>query len=100
MRSGTSFGRNPRVAKARGAGQKPAAMLLAVRSGRQPILWRSLAGWAEVASHLGDTEGARAAALRAREAVERIAAGIADERLRATFLQSARVQRLSVLANL
>ena len=72
----------------------------AVRNGRQPTLWRSLAGWAEVASHVGDTEGARAAALRAKDVVERIAAGVADERLRATFLQSARVQRLNVLANL
>lgn len=32
--------------------------------------------------------------------LEDVAAGIGDERLRATFLQSARVQRLSVLASL
>jgi tetratricopeptide (TPR) repeat protein len=62
-----------------------------------PMIWRSLAGLAEAHQRLGEYAEAAAAARRAREIIDRLAATIPDERLRSTFLQSARVQRITAL---
>lgn len=74
------------------------AVTASERLGRLPILWRALGGLAEAQRALGRPEDAAASASRAREVVERLAATVPDERLRAVFLQSARVQRLATLA--
>jgi class 3 adenylate cyclase/tetratricopeptide (TPR) repeat protein len=66
-------------------------------SKRLPDLWRALAGLAETLVLLGRRDDASSAARRAREVVERLAKAVADERLRATFLQSVRVQRVTSL---
>jgi class 3 adenylate cyclase/tetratricopeptide (TPR) repeat protein len=68
------------------------------RLGRLPLLWRALAGAAESQHALGRSADAAAAASRARDLVDRLAASVPDERLRAVFLQSGRVQRLASLA--
>jgi class 3 adenylate cyclase/tetratricopeptide (TPR) repeat protein len=70
----------------------------AERSGQLPLLWRALAGLAEVQRDAGTPSDAVATARRARETIERLAATLADERLRAVFLQSPRVQRVVALA--
>jgi tetratricopeptide (TPR) repeat protein len=70
----------------------------AERMGGLPALWRALAGLAEVRQASGDAEAALASARRAHEIIERLASSMGDERLRATFLQSARVQRVIALA--
>jgi len=70
----------------------------AERAGLLPALWRALAGLAETERSLGDPVGAAASAARAREVIERLAATVPDERLRAVFLQSAKVQRVAALA--
>lgn len=74
------------------------AVVESERLGRLPILWRALAGVAESQRALGRTADAAAAAARARELVERLAASMPDERLRAVFLQSGMVQRLVTLS--
>ena len=66
--------------------------------GRTPVLWRALAGLGEAQRALGQAEESAANARRAREIVERLAATVSDERLRATLLQSAKVQRVLALA--
>ncbi len=63
-----------------------------------PSQWRALAGLAETQHAVGHREAASAAAQSARNAIERIAATVPDERARATFLQSARVQRVVTLS--
>jgi len=47
---------------------------------------------------LGRTQESAASAGRAREIINRLAATVPDERLRAVFLLSAKVQRVLVLA--
>jgi hypothetical protein len=47
---------------------------------------------------LGRPEESAASASRAREIIDRLAATIADERLRAVFLQPAKAQRVLLLA--
>jgi len=68
-------------------------------SGQQPLLWRVLAGLAEIERAAGNPSAAAVAATRAREVVERLAATVPDERLRAVFLQSPKVQRVAALAS-
>ncbi len=70
----------------------------AERTGTLPALWRALAGFAEAQRALGRPEGAAASARRAREIIDRLATTVPDERLRATFLQSTKVQRVIALA--
>jgi hypothetical protein len=70
----------------------------AERLGRLPLRWRALAARAEVEDALGRRLAARENARVAKEIIDRIAAGVADEPLRTTFLQSRRVQRVTVLA--
>jgi class 3 adenylate cyclase/tetratricopeptide (TPR) repeat protein len=65
-----------------------------------PIQWRALVGQAEVLHKLSQSREAAAAAKRARELVDLLSATVTDERLRATFLQSAPVQRLGALAGI
>ncbi len=92
-------------AEARMAGADPigAATLFAAASdeaariGRPPAQWRALAGLAEAQRALGQTEASVASARRAREIIDRLAASVPDERLRATFMQSSRVQRVAAL---
>ena len=66
--------------------------------GRTPVLWRALAGLAEAQRALGQAEESASSARRAREIIDRLAATVPDERLRATFLQSTKVQRVAALA--
>ncbi len=68
------------------------------RLGRLPGLWRALAGLAEARQAMGCGPDAAASARRAREIIDRLAATIPDEGLRATLLQSARAQRVAALA--
>lgn len=75
-----------------------AALRDAEHRGRLPVQWQSLAGLAEAHRALGRHDEAPASARRAREIIERLAATVPDERLRATFLQSQRVQRVVALA--
>jgi class 3 adenylate cyclase/tetratricopeptide (TPR) repeat protein len=70
----------------------------AERLGRLPARWRALAGLAEAQRALGRSDDATASARRAREIIERLAATVPDERLRAIFLQSSKVQRVVALA--
>jgi hypothetical protein len=70
----------------------------AERMGRPPALWRALAGLAEAQRVLGRPQESAASARRARETIDRLATTVPDERLRAVFLQSARVQRVLILA--
>ncbi len=86
-------------------GDGPAAIQLylktaeeAERTGQLPLLWRTLAGLAGVHRARGDLPAAADAARRAKEIIERLAASVPDERLRAVFLQSAKVQRIMTLA--
>ncbi len=65
--------------------------------GRTPVLWRALAGLGEAQRALGQAEESAARARRAREIIDRLAATVPDERLRATFLQSTKVQRVAAL---
>jgi hypothetical protein len=65
---------------------------------RLPLQWRALAGLAEAQRAIGHSSDAAAAARWARGVIERLAATVPDERLRATFLQSAKVQRVNALA--
>lgn len=74
-----------------------AAIKAAQDRGELPALWRALAGQADLFHKLGRAEAAREAAARSREIVDRLAAAVPDERLRATLLQSAPVQRLLTL---
>jgi tetratricopeptide (TPR) repeat protein len=69
----------------------------AERLRRLPLLWRTLAGLAEVQHALGKSDHAAASARQAREIIDRLGATVPDERLRATFLQSSRVQRVMSL---
>jgi tetratricopeptide (TPR) repeat protein len=64
------------------------------RLGCLPALWRALAGLSDACRTLGQIDEAEAAAHRAHEITTQLAVTIPDERLRATFLQSAVVQRL------
>jgi tetratricopeptide (TPR) repeat protein len=70
----------------------------ATRVGRMPSLWRALAGLAEVQRMRGQPDAAASTARQAREIIDRLAASVSDERLRATFLQSAKVQQVMSLA--
>jgi tetratricopeptide (TPR) repeat protein len=70
----------------------------AERVGRRPALWRAHAGLADAYRALGQSDAAAASAQRARDIIDRLAATIPDERLRAAFLQSAKVQRVTALA--
>ncbi len=70
----------------------------AEQRGRLPVLWRALAGHAEAQRGLGRSGQAAASARRAKEIIGRLAATVPDERLHATFLQSAKVQRAIALA--
>lgn len=86
-------------------GNAPSALALcreaaveAEQVGQKPVLWRILAGAAESLRALGDRDEAAAIARRAHEIVDQLAAKVPDERLRATFLQSARVQRVTTLS--
>jgi tetratricopeptide (TPR) repeat protein len=71
----------------------------AERMGRVPALWRTLAGLAEAQKALGRAAEAATCAVRAREIVDRLAATVPDERLRALFLQSPKVQRIISLGS-
>ena len=70
----------------------------AQRVGRLPLQWRALAARADIENTLGHPAEARESARNAKEIIDRIAAGVADEPLRATFLQSRRVQHVAALA--
>ncbi len=70
----------------------------AERLGRMPVLWHALAGLAEAQRSMGKSDQAAECAGRARQIIERLAATVPDERLRATFLQSSKVQRVMSLA--
>jgi class 3 adenylate cyclase/tetratricopeptide (TPR) repeat protein len=70
----------------------------AARMGRQPALWRAVAGLAEGRRALGQSDAAAKLARQAQDVVDGLAATIPDESLRAAFLQSARVQRVAALA--
>ncbi|MGH2395821.1 MAG: ATP-binding protein [bacterium] len=70
----------------------------AERMGRLPLLWRTLAGLAELDQRLGSPPETTGAARRAKEIIDRLAATVLDERLRSVFLQSAPVQRVVALA--
>ena len=63
-----------------------------------PWRWRALAGLAEAQHAVGDRDEGTASARAGQDIIERLAATVPDERLRATFLQSARVQRVLTLA--
>jgi len=63
-----------------------------------PLYWRALAGAALAQQALDRRDDAQQTARRAREVIEGLAAGLPDERLRATFLQSARVLRITAVA--
>ena len=76
------------------------AALEAERAGRPTTQWRALAGQAEVHRTAGRQGEAADAARRAKEIIGEIAATVTDERLRATFLQSAPVQLVTALAGL
>ena len=65
---------------------------------RPPTLWRALAGLAEAQRLLGRSDAATETARRAATIIDRLAATVTDERLRATFVQSDRVQRVMALA--
>ncbi len=65
---------------------------------RLPALWRALTGVAEAHRARGVEGEAQAAAARARDVIDRLAATVPDERLRAVFLQSPKVQRVVALA--
>jgi hypothetical protein len=75
-----------------------AAIQEATHRGHLPIQWRALAGLAEAQRASGHPDATAASARRAKEIIERLAATVPDERLRATFLQSQRVQRVVALA--
>lgn len=68
------------------------------RLGTPPWLWRALAGLADIRHAQGDPAAAGASATQARKITERLAAGILDRDLQATFLGSARVRRLAALS--
>jgi tetratricopeptide (TPR) repeat protein len=70
----------------------------AARLGRTPALWRALAGLAETQAVLDRTQESAARAGWASEIIDRLAATLSDERLRAIFLRSIKVQRVAVLA--
>ena len=72
----------------------------AERVGRLPVRWRALGGRADVEDALGRAPAARETARAAKEIIDRFASTVADEPLRATFLQSPRVQRIVALAGL
>lgn len=69
----------------------------AEQQGRPPALWRAHLGAAQIQRALGFVEQSIVSAKRAREIVERLAMTVPDERLRATFLQSPPVQRVTAL---
>ncbi len=75
-----------------------AAIHDAEHRGRLPVKWRALAGLAEAQRASDHPDAAAASARRARESIDRLAATVPDERLRATFLQSQKVQRVVALA--
>lgn len=62
-----------------------------------PWRWRALAGLAEAQYAVGDRDEGTASARAGQDIIERLAATVPDERLRATFLQSARVRRVLTL---
>ncbi len=64
------------------------------RRGGLPTLWRALAGLAQSQRLLYQHAEAEATARRAREIIEQVGASVADERLRAIYFQSSRVQRV------
>jgi tetratricopeptide (TPR) repeat protein len=70
----------------------------AERIGAAPVLWRALAGLAEQQRAADDLQASVESARQGHAVVERLAASVPDEGLRATFLQSQRVQRLVTLA--
>lgn len=69
----------------------------ATRAGLLPLLWRTLSGLAEVQRARGQHDDAAGTARQARDIIERLVASVSDERLRATFLQSAKVQQVMSL---
>ena len=71
----------------------------AERLGRMPAVWRALAGLADAQQVLGQAQESAASARRAREIIDRLAATVPDERLRAVFLQSARVEHVVAMAS-
>jgi len=77
--------------------QYAAAAQESERVGRLPALWRALAGLAQAQNVRGVPQAAETAR-RACEIVDRLAASLTDERLRAVFMQSERVQRAMTLA--
>lgn len=66
----------------------------AERRGGLPVLWRALAALAETQRLLNQPEDAKATARQARQIIEQVGASVADERLRAIFFQSPKVQRV------
>ncbi len=70
----------------------------ATRAGLLPSLWRALAGLAEVQRARGQHDDAAGTARQARDIIERLVGTVSDERLRATFQQSAKVQQVMSLA--
>ncbi len=68
------------------------------RMGSPPARLRALAGLAEAQHALEQSDAAGISARQAKEIVDQLAATVPDERLRATFLQSATVQRVMTLA--
>lgn len=66
----------------------------AERRGGLPALWRALAALAETQRRMNRHDVGGATSRRAREVIEQVGASVADERLRAIFFQSPRVQRV------
>ncbi len=68
----------------------------AERRGGLPALWRALAALADTQRLLNQRDDAEETARRARGIIEQVGASVADERLRAIFFQSPRVQRVLI----
>jgi len=70
----------------------------AERRGGLPALWRALAALADTQRLLNRPDDAEETARRARQIIEQVGASVADERMRAIFFQSPRVQRVLINA--
>jgi class 3 adenylate cyclase/tetratricopeptide (TPR) repeat protein len=74
------------------------ALAVARELGNPPQLWRTLLAVAELASSRGDEGDARQAAMEARSVIDRVAASVPDDTLRATLLGSAEAAAVDALA--
>lgn len=70
----------------------------AARVDSPPLRWRALAGAAIAQQALHRSDDARHSARQAREIIDRLAATLPDERLRAALLQSSAVQSVASIA--